>query len=56
MQAPLFFSLFFKVLVSNPRPESQAVWAVFAFQGLSARPMPTTAAETRRRTWIDKTT
>ena len=27
---------------------------LFAFQGLSAQPVPTIAVETRRRDWIDK--
>ena len=32
--------MFFKILLGNPRPESQAVWAVFVFQGLSVPPCP----------------
>ena len=35
MQALLFFS-FFKIPLSNPRLESQAMCTVFVFQGLSA--------------------
>ena len=35
----LFF-LFFKIPPSTPGLPSQAVWAVFVFQGLSAPPCP----------------
>ena len=35
-----FFFLFFKMPVSNPRQESQAMWVVFIFQGLCVPPCP----------------
>ena len=40
----LCFFLFFKISLGNPRLESQAVWAVFVFQGLSA---PGAAGQTK---------
>ena len=36
----LSFFLLFKIPLSNPRLESQAMWAVFVFQALSAPPWP----------------
>ena len=37
---PFFFFLLFKIPLSKPKTESQAMWAVFVFQGLSALPCP----------------
>ena len=53
--SPFFFFFLFKIPLSNPRLESQAMWPVCILR-FKCSTMPTMSAETCRSSWTDKTT